>query len=124
MQILVARQPIFDRKEGLYGYDLILRRPDGSSIGGDVPAERLVVDTFLGIGIDQVAAGRRAFVTIDRDMLVSGVVRLLPAERVVLQVAGMQAPDDEMLTACGELVASGYSFAVESETPESLPDGV
>ena len=56
MQILVARQPIFDRKEGLYGYDLILRRPDGSNIGGDVPAERLIVDTFLGIGIDQVAA--------------------------------------------------------------------
>jgi EAL and modified HD-GYP domain-containing signal transduction protein len=122
MQILVARQPIFDRKEGLYGYDLILRRPDGSSIGGDVPAERLVVDTFLGIGIDQVAAGHRAFVTIDRDMLMSGVVRLLPAERVVLQIAGATSPDAEMLAACGDLVASGYSFALESQTPESLSD--
>jgi EAL and modified HD-GYP domain-containing signal transduction protein len=122
MQILVARQPIFDRKEGLYGYDLILRRPDGSSIGGDVPAERLIVDTFLGIGIDQVAAGHRAFVTIDRDVLVGGAVRLLPADRVVLQIAGALAPDGEILAACGELVASGYTFAIDSSTPESLSD--
>jgi EAL and modified HD-GYP domain-containing signal transduction protein len=122
MQILVARQPIFDRKEGLYGYDLILRRPDGSTIGGDVPAERLVVDTFLGIGIDQVAAGHRAFVTIDRDMLLSGAVRLLPAERVVLQIAGKLTPESDILAACGDLVASGYSFAIDSQTPESLSD--
>ena len=121
MQILVARQPIFDRKEGLYGYDLILRRPDGSS-GGDVPAEQLIVDTFLGIGIDQVAAGHRAFVTIDRDVLLGGAVRLLPAERVVLQIAGKLAPDAEVMAACGELVASGYSFAIDSPAPEGLSD--
>jgi EAL and modified HD-GYP domain-containing signal transduction protein len=124
MQILVARQPIFDRKEGLYGYDLILRRPDGSSIGSDVPAEQLIVDTFLGIGIDQVVAGHRAFVTIDRDVLVGGAVRLLPADRVVLQIAGKLAPDAEVLAACSELVASGYSFAIDSPTPESLSDEV
>src|SRR5690242_12340552 len=117
MQILVARQPIFDRKEGLYGYDLILRRPDGSS-GGDVPAEQLIVDTFLGIGIDQVAAGHRAFVTIDRDVLLGGAVRLLPADRVVLQIAGKLAPDAEVMAACGHLVASGYSFAIDSPAPE------
>lgn len=121
MQILVARQPIFDRKEGLYGYDLILRRPDGSSIGGDVPAERLIVDTFLGIGIDQVAAGHRAFVTVDRDVLLGGAVRLLPADRVVLQIDGKLA-DAEVMAACAELVASGYSFAIDSPAPEGLSD--
>jgi EAL and modified HD-GYP domain-containing signal transduction protein len=122
MQILVARQPIFDRKEGLYGYDLILRRPDGSNIGGDVPAERLIVDTFLGIGIDQVAAGHRAFVTIDRDVLLGGAVRLLPADRVVLQIAGTLVPDGDVMAACAELVASGYSFAIDSPAPEGLSD--
>jgi len=122
MQILVARQPIFDRKEGLYGYDLILRRPDGSSIGGDVPAERLIVDTFLGIGIDQVAAGHRAFVTIDRDVLLGGAVRLLPPDRVVLQIDGKLAPEADVLAACSDLVASGYSFAIDSPVPESLSD--
>src|SRR3954469_23540111 len=102
MQILVARQPVFDRREQLYGYDLVLRRPGASS---DEPLpEQLVADTFLGIGIDQVAAGRRAFVTVDRDMLMGGAVRLLPADRVVLQLTGRLNDDPELVQVCDQLV--------------------
>jgi c-di-GMP-related signal transduction protein len=120
VQILVARQPIFDRTERLYGYDLILRRHGDDSAASDVPPEQLVVDTFLGIGIDQVAAGRRAFVTIDRDMLVSGVVRLLPADRVVLQFSGDIPVDAALIETCDTLTAAGYSLAIGSTAPETL----
>jgi EAL and modified HD-GYP domain-containing signal transduction protein len=122
MQILVARQPVFDRSEQLYGYDLVLRRPGvGDLPDGRLP-EQLVADTFLGIGIDQVASGRRAFVTVDRDMVVGGAVRLLPAERVVLQLYAGAEVDPELLTACDQLVWSGYRFCISSEQPEQLPD--
>src|SRR5437879_943665 len=79
LELLVARQPIFDRREQLYGYDLMLRRPGGFGAPGEPLPEQLVADTFLGIGIDQVAGGKRAFVTVDRDMIMGGAARLLPA---------------------------------------------
>src|SRR5438270_781047 len=123
MQILVARQPIFDRAGALFGYDLLLRRPDGGG-GPELPPERLVVDTFLGIGIDQVAAGQRAFVTVDRDMLLSESVRLLPRERVVLQIDGTVLHDGDAFAMCEQLVASGYTFAVDSPAPEGLSDEI
>src|SRR5947209_5367394 len=95
MDILVARQPVFDGRDNLYGYDLMLRSrleegspgspgspPDASS----PPPEQLLADAFLGIGIDRVAEGRCAFVTVDRDMILSEAVRLLPADRVILQL--------------------------------------
>ena len=122
MEILVARQPVFDRNEQLFGYDLILRRPVGSGQMNERLPEQLVADTFLGIGINQVAAGRRAFVTVDRDMLLGGAVRLLPADRVVLQLEGDDAADPELMQACDQLVWSGYCFAVSSERPEMLPE--
>jgi c-di-GMP phosphodiesterase len=122
VQILVARQPIFDRDERLFGYDLILRRAGTDPGVSEPPPEQLVADTFLGIGIDQVAAGRRAFVTVDRDMLIGGAVRLLPADRVVLQMIGHVDPDVELITACDELVSSGYSFALKNESPQNLPE--
>src|SRR5204862_7782540 len=84
--------------------------------------EQLVTDTFLGIGIDQVAAGRRAFVSVDRDMLLSGAVRLLPPDRVVLQIDGRMDADSQVLEACDKLVWGGYNFAVESDRPEMLPE--
>jgi len=121
MEILVARQPVFDRREQLYGYDLVLRRADRSDASQPLP-EQLVADTFLGIGIDQVAAGRRAFVTVDRDMLMGGAVRLLPADRVVLQLAGRLTDDPELIQVCDQLVWSGYRFALESDRPEELPE--
>src|ERR1043165_1166692 len=94
--IFVARQPVFDRREQLYGYDLVLRRPGVTGAPGEPLPEQLVADTFLGIGIDQVAAGRRAFVPVDRDMIVGGAARLLPAERVVLQLSGRLTEDSEL----------------------------
>ncbi|MEP6495082.1 MAG: HDOD domain-containing protein [bacterium] len=122
MEILVARQPVFDRNEQLFGYDLVLRRPSGAWMPDDRLPEQLVADTFLGIGIDQVAAGRRAFVTVDRDMLLGGAVRLLPAERVILQLNGEAGADGDMLAACDQLVWAGYCFSVSSPQPEMLPD--
>jgi len=120
MQILVARQPVFDRREQLYGYDLVLRRP-GAMPDEPLP-EQLVADTFLGIGIDQVADGRRAFVGVDRDMLIGGAVRLLPADRVVLQLDDLVRADAELIEVCNKLVWSGYQFSVTSADPGSLSE--
>ncbi len=121
MEILVARQPVFDRREQLYGYDLVLRRPGSGAPGGPLP-EQLVADTFLGIGIDQVAAGRRAFVTVDRDMLLGGAVRLLPADRVVLQINDEVGADGDLIQVCDQLVWSGYRFSIVSQRPDTLPE--
>src|SRR5471032_2979527 len=103
MEILVARQPVFDRSEQLYGYDLVLRRAGGNSPDNTLP-EQLVADTFLGIGIDQVASGRRAFVTVDRDMLLGGVVRLFFVDRVVLQISGSIGTDADLIQVCDQLM--------------------
>jgi EAL and modified HD-GYP domain-containing signal transduction protein len=122
MEILVARQPVFDRREQLYGYDLVLRRPGLAGAPGEPLPEQLVADTFLGIGIDQVAAGHRAFVTVDRDMLISGAARLLPADRVVLQLSGRLQEDPELIQACDQMVWAGYRFSLSSDRPEELPE--
>jgi EAL and modified HD-GYP domain-containing signal transduction protein len=121
MEILLTRQPVFDRKEHLYGYDLVLRRPGAAQAGAPIP-EQLVADTFLGIGIDQVAAGRRAFVTVDRYMLLGGAAQLLPADRVVLQLDESIEVDQTLLEACNRLVWAGYRFALGGDHPEQLPE--
>ncbi len=120
MEILVSRQPVFDRSEQLYGYDLVLRHSSDRD-QPEIPPEQLVADTFLGIGIDQVSAGHRAFVTLDRGMVVGGAARVLPADRVVLQLDDSVGIDPELIQACEQLVWSGYHLSISSQHPESLP---
>ena len=124
MEILVRRQPVFDRSEQLYGYELLLQRIGERPSGAEPPPEQMVVDVFLGIGLDQVAADHRAFITVDRDILLGDAVRLLPKDRVVLQLVGQLSDDDELLEACDRLVWSGYRFSVESDAPETLPERI
>lgn len=124
MEVLVRRLPVFDRSEQLYGYELLLRRIGERPSGAEPPPEQMVVDVFLGIGLDQVAPGHRAFITVDRDILVGDAVRLLPKDRVVLQLVGPLSDDDELLAACDRLVWNGYRFSVESDTPEDLPESL
>ena len=124
MEILVRRQPVFDRSEQLYGYELLLQRIGERPSGAEALPEQMVVDVFLGIGLDQVAANHRAFITVDRDILLGDAVRLLPKDRVVLQLVGQLSDDDELLEACDRLVWSGYRFSVESDAPEALPERI
>jgi c-di-GMP phosphodiesterase len=123
MEILVARQPVFDRKEQLYGYDFVLRRP-GSGAPDQLLPEQLVADTFLGIGIYQVAGACRAFVPIDRGMILGGAARLLPADRVVLQLDSSVPVDDKLLESCDRLVWGGYRLAIGGDHPERFPEEI
>src|SRR5690242_18573497 len=117
MDILVARQPVFDSRDNLYGYDLMLRSrlEEGPSDGSSPPPEQLLADAFLGIGIDRVAEGRCAFVTVDRDMILSEAVRLLPADRVILQLQDPLVDDNALITACQSLVWARYRFAIHTD---------
>ena len=116
VQILVARQPIFDRHERLYGYDLMLRGTGADSSAADSPPEQLVADTFLGIGIEQVAAGRRAFVTVGRDMLISGAGGLpTPQANMMLNDLAQSTP-----TAPDGMVPGGV-YPQRFGIPEGLP---
>ena len=83
MEILVARQPVFDRRDQFYGYDLVVRHLPGSPAGEANPYR---ITSWLGIGLDKAAGGRRAFLPVDREMLVGGAAHLLPSDRVILQV--------------------------------------
>jgi len=124
MEVLVRRLPVFDRSEQLYGYELLLQRIGERPSGAEPSPEQFVVDVFLGIGLDQVAPEHRAFITVDRDILLGDAVRLLPKDRVVLQLVGQLSDDDELLAACDRLVWSGYRLSVESETPEKIPESL
>ena len=122
METLVTRHPIFDRREELYGYDLVLRPAGVGASGNSAFPEQLVVNAFLGIGIDQVAAGKWAFVTVDRNMLLGGAARLLPKERVVLQIAGRPGNDPELIQACEQLTSSGYRLSVTTNRARELSE--
>jgi len=123
----VARQPIFDREENVFGYELLFRNGLENVFSGDKDeASRATLDRSLLMGLDILCDGRRAFVNCTRDTLVKGLVTLLPSTSTVIEILENVPPDPDVIKACHTLKEAGYTIALDdyvSDDPrESLVD--
>jgi EAL and modified HD-GYP domain-containing signal transduction protein len=123
----IARQPILDSAQQLYGYELLFR--SGADIAfADISAEhaaRATLDLSLLLGAGSFTEGHRAFINCTRDMLCSGIVRTLPPALAVLEVLEDVPADGEIVCQCRQLKAAGYVIALDdivssSERPELM----
>ena len=110
----VARQPIFDREEKVFGYELLFRDGLENAFTGDSDeASRATLDRSLLMGLDVLCDGRRAFVNCTRDTLLKGLVTLLPSTTTVVEVLENVPPDPEVIAACKSLKEAGYMIALD-----------
>jgi EAL and modified HD-GYP domain-containing signal transduction protein len=110
----VARQPIFDREEKVFGYELLFRDGLENAFTGDKDeASRATLDRSLLMGLDVLCDGRRAFVNCTRDTLIKGLVTLLPPTSTVVEVLETVPADPEVVAACRSLKDAGYMIALD-----------
>lgn len=117
LDIFLARQPIFDREDRLVAYELLYRgNPSDTRAHGATSAQMAtdtIAQTLLGMGFDRVTGGKRAFVNIDRTVLLNGQFQLLDPNAVVLELLETVVCDTETHPACEALVERGYTLALD-----------
>jgi EAL and modified HD-GYP domain-containing signal transduction protein len=112
----VARQPICDREEKVFAYELLFRDGLENAFrnGGDQDeASRATLDRSLLMGLDVLCDGRRAFVNCTRDTLIKGLVTLLPSTLTVVEVLENVPADADVVAACLSLKDAGYMIALD-----------
>lgn len=114
----VARQPILNRDEKVFGYEILFR--DGAdnyfqSFDGDA-ASRNIVDRSLLIGFDTLCDGHKAFINCTRDTFLQEYITLLPRRRTVAEILETIEPDETLIASCHRLKASGYLIALDDFT--------
>ncbi len=116
MNIFVARQPIFDRKQAVVAYELLFRSGlENFFRGGDIDhaSSRVISDTFLSFGMEAMTGSKRAYINISREVLVSDCASLLPKDNVVIELLESIAPDETVMNACRLLKRAGYQIALD-----------
>jgi c-di-GMP-related signal transduction protein len=110
----VARQPILDRDENVFGYELLFRDGVQNTFAGDCDeASRATLDRSLVMGLDVLCDGRRAFINCTRDTLIKGLVTLLPSAATVVEVLENVPADHYVMGACQRLKEDGYLIALD-----------
>lgn len=116
MDIFVARQPILDRKQNVFGYELLFRSgPENFFSHSDVDeaSSRVISDSLHVFGLDKLTAGKRAFINISRRVLVDGLVTVLPKQSAVVEILETVDADEEVIAACRSLKRAGYLIALD-----------
>lgn len=121
----VGRQPIFDVDQKVRAYELLFRPGDECPVAGpeaDRVAAEIVMNAFVEIGLDQVVGAHAAFVGATRTFLVDGFARDLPADRVVIEVAGREPPDEAVTSELRALREAGFRIALCGFAPASAAE--
>ncbi len=114
---IVARQPIFDERQKLVGFELLYRHSeDATSARGQTPtvmASTTVVQAVLGIGLDRLREGERVWINLSRDLIVERAWEVLDPKAVVLEILEHVEPDEEVVTAITDARKRGYQIALD-----------
>src|SRR5699024_39710 len=85
----VARQPILDRNQNIYGYELLFRTgmSNAASItDGDAATSRVILNSFVDIGIDRLVGSHLAFFNLTRNLLLKHHDFPFPSTQVGLEI--------------------------------------
>lgn len=114
--IYIGRQPIYDRKLRVYGYELLFRAASDNSANftdGDQATTDVIVNTFLEIGLDNIVGKHLAFINLTRAFFVGERSISLPKDRVVLELLEDITVDQEVIAGVKRLSNQGYTIALD-----------
>jgi EAL and modified HD-GYP domain-containing signal transduction protein len=116
MDRFMARQPVFDRRMEIIGYELLHRSGPANVFvpcDGDQASSRVISDACFLHDLDIYAGNAKLFVNVTTDVLVKGYVTMLPADRTVVEILESVDVIPEVVTACQELRQAGYTVALD-----------
>lgn len=116
MDAFLARQPIFDKNMGIYGYELLYRQSGDnffSGIDDDQATAELIYNTFLVMGLQDLTDGTNAFINFSKELIDSDVPFLLPKQNIVVEVLEREKVTPATVNACKRIKAMGYRLALD-----------
>ncbi len=114
--LFIARQPIYNDKMKLIGYELLYRSgdmehalfEDGSQASCDT-----ILNTFMHIGIDHVAGSALAFINLPTEFVINESLTPMFREQTVLEILEDVEPTENVVNGLKLLKSQGYRIALD-----------
>ncbi|MDR3300624.1 MAG: HDOD domain-containing protein [Candidatus Accumulibacter sp.] len=125
LDVFLSRQPILDRQQGLFAYELLFRgigagKEQLAGFTENEPTAAVIVNAFSGFALTDALGTYQGFIKADRDLLFSDLIKTLPPHLVVLEILDTVPRTPETIDRCKQLRQAGYMLASWAR-PES-PD--
>ena len=116
MTTCLARQPIFDAKLNVYGYELLYRSGENSLFyDGTDPdqASSEAIMLSLDIGSRKLTGNRMAFINFTEKLLLNEVATILPRNHLIVEILENVRPREDVISVCEKLKAQNYQLSLD-----------
>ncbi len=111
MEVFVARQPIFDTADKVYGYELLFRGSVENALASRGP-DAVQLSSILDV--EAITGGKRAFIRCPGDLIERGIPATVPGEFLGILVPNDIKPSQELAQVCRILKQNGYVLALDN----------
>ena len=124
MELLVARQPIFDAQMRVFGYEMLFRSSSLNEFDGteeNAATSQVIGAVFGSAETDQLTGRKNTFINFPQKMLLDGTASILPPQQTVVEILETVEAGEDLLEACRALRERGYRLALDDFTvPEKV----
>ena len=128
MEVFVARQPIFNLKEEIVGYELLYRKNFTNEypyIDGDQATAEVIINSFFNIGLERLTEGKMCCIHFTEKLLKEKLPTFFNSSEVIIKINQTVEASSELVTLIKEFKKQGYTIMVndclfQQDNPISL----
>lgn len=117
IDIYIGRQPIFNAKLQLHGYELLFRsnqnQNEASFIGADSATAQVMMSAFGDIGLKDIARDGKVFINFTESLLMRENLPFFSPRQVVIEVLEDVKISPALLRALKDLSSKGFTIALD-----------
>lgn len=120
LQVLLARQGIYDKSGAVYAYELLYRNNEyradidsADEAAGVKATSSVIAQLFSNLDVNSVIGQKLAFINFTYTDIIQNIPKLLPKERIVIEVLETVTVDQEIICNLLELRKEGYRIALD-----------
>jgi len=116
-EIFIGRQPILNRNNELYAYELLFRnglQRNAATVVDDLSASANVIGhAFADLGVEQALGPYKGFINCDKALLMADMLEALPRDKIVLEILETVEITSEIVERCRMLKELGFTLALD-----------
>lgn len=129
MKIYVARQPIYELENRVFGYELLYRdgkhsKLEFNNVDGDRATCTVISDALTSFGIEHITNDSIAFINFTQNLLESTIPELLDPKHVIIEILENVVSNDSFVKTIEMWRAKGYIFALDDYIGEEMFDNI
>ena len=116
-RIYLARQPIYDRQQEIYGYELLFRDSSENRARiadrGSAATSKVMLNTMMELDLGRLVEDKLAFFNLDEQFLLAGTDLPMSSERIGIEILEEVPINDETVAAVAQLSMLGYTISLD-----------